>query len=519
VLIAVSAGGPAFAQKQGGILRMYTPDSPASMSIHEEATVFSQGPMMGVFNNLVMFDQHVKQNSLEAIVPDLATSWSWNEEGTELTFPLRQGVKWHDGKAFTAADVKCTWDLLIEQSSERFRVNPRKSNFKNLDRVTTNGNYEVTFHLKRSQPAFLMLIANGFAPIYPCHVPPREMRQHPVGTGPFKFAEFKPNEYIKVTRNPDYWKPGRPYLDGIEYTIIRDRSTATLAFISGKFDMTFPNNLTVPLLRDVQNQMPQAICELAPEGGVNRHLIINREVPPFDNLDLRRAMALSLDRKAFIDILSEGQGEIGGVLQPPPGGLWGMPPEVLKELPGYDPNVQNNRAQARQLMEKLGYGPDNKLKIKVSTRDLPFYRDPAVILIDQLKEVYIDGELETIDTTAYFPKIFRKDFTVGLNLQTSGPDPDPILGLFYGCGSSNNWDGYCNPEVEKLIEQQSAEADVGRRKQLVWEIERKLAEEAARPIIFYSRGGTCWQPYVKGLTIMVNSIFNGNRREDIWLDK
>jgi peptide/nickel transport system substrate-binding protein len=134
VLIAVSAGGPAFAQKQGGILRMYTPDSPASMSIHEEATVFSQGPMMGVFNNLVMFDQHVKQNSLEAIVPDLATSWSWNEEGTELTFPLRQDVKWHDGKAFTAADVKCTWDLLIEQSSERFRVNPRKSNFKNLDR-------------------------------------------------------------------------------------------------------------------------------------------------------------------------------------------------------------------------------------------------------------------------------------------------------------------------------------------------------------------------------------------------
>jgi peptide/nickel transport system substrate-binding protein len=212
-------------------------------------------------------------------------------------------------------------------------------------------------------------------------------------------------------------------------------------------------------------------------------------------------------------------GEIGGVLQPAPGGLWGMPPELLKELPGYDPDVQKNRTQARQIMQKLGYGPDNRLKVKVTTRDLPLFRDSAVILIDQLKEVYFDGELETIDTTAWFPKIRRLDFTVGFNLQGSGPDPDMILDLFYGCGSSLNWDGYCNPEVDKLIEQQSIEADQGRRKQLLWAIDRKLAEVGARPIIFYSRQGTCRQPYVKGLTVMVNSVFNGWRMEDVWLDK
>ena len=519
LLISISAGGTASAQKRGGVLRMYTPDSPASMSIHEEATVFAQGPMMGVFNNLIMFDQHVKQNSLDMIVPDLAIGWSWNEEGTALTFPLRHGVKWHDGKPFTAKDVKCTWDLLIEQSSEKLRVNPRRTTYKNLDRVTTNGDYEVTFHLKRPQPAFPMFLAGGFSPVYPCHIPPAQMRQQPVGTGPFKFGEFKPNERITVTRNPDYWKPGLPYLDSIEYTVIRNPATATLTFASGKLDMTFPYQLTVQLLKDLQRQMPQAICELVPDGGINRHVIINRDEPPFDNLDLRRAMALSLDRNAFIDILSEGQGDIGGVLQPPPAGLWGMPPEMLKELPGYDPDVQKNRTQARQLMEKNGYGPDKRLNIKVTTRDLPFYRDPAVLLIDQLKEAYFDGELETVDTTAYFPKIRRKDFTVGLNLQTSGPDPDPTLDIFFGCGSSLNWDGYCNPEVDRLIEQLSMEADRERRKQLAWTIERRLAEEVARPIIFYSRGGTCWQPYVKGLTLMVNSIYAGNRREDIWLDK
>jgi peptide/nickel transport system substrate-binding protein len=314
-------------------------------------------------------------------------------------------------------------------------------------------------------------------------------------------------------------EPDLPYLDGIEYKIIRNPATAVLVFVSGQVDMTFPYNLTIPLLKDLQNQLPQAICEITPSGGVNRHVLVNRTAPPFDNLDLRRAMALSIDRKAFIDILTEGQGDIGGVLQPPPEGLWGMPADLLKTLTGYDPDVQNNRAEARQIMQKLGYGPDHRLSIKVSTRDLPVYRDPAVILIDQLKEIYVDGELDMIDTSRYFPKIMRKEFTVGLNLQTSGPDPDPILDLFYGCGSSLNWDGYCNPQVDNLIEQQSMEADEARRKQLVWEIERMLAEDVARPIIFYERAATCWQPYVKGHTMMVNSIFNGNRREDVWLDK
>src|SRR6516162_7015744 len=99
-LAVVLSSGTAAAQKPGGILKMYSLDSPASMSIHEEITVYAEGPMMGVFNNLVMFDQHVPQNSLGSVVADLATAWSWNEDGTELTLPLRQGIKWHDGEPF-----------------------------------------------------------------------------------------------------------------------------------------------------------------------------------------------------------------------------------------------------------------------------------------------------------------------------------------------------------------------------------------------------------------------------------
>src|ERR1700758_1012595 len=201
--------------------------------------------------------------------------------------------------------------------SDKLRINPRKSWYDNVASVATKGDYEVTFHLKQPQPALLALLAPGWAPIYPCHVPARDMRSHPIGTGPFKFVEFKPNERITVARNPDYWKRGRPYLDGIEYTIIPNRTTAVLTFIAGKFDMTFPFEVSIPLLKDIKNQAPQAICELAP-GNASTNLILNRDKPPFDNPEIRRAMMLSLDRKPFIAILAEGQGDIGGGRRRPP---------------------------------------------------------------------------------------------------------------------------------------------------------------------------------------------------------
>ena len=509
----------ASAQKSGGVLKISFFDSPASMSLHEEATGAALRPAMGIFNNLVMYRQDQAQNRPDTIVADLATAWSWNEEGTALTFSLRQSVKWHDHKSFTAADVKCTWDLLLGTTSDKLRVNPRKSWYRNLEQVTTKGDYEVTFHLKRPQPAMLALLASGWSPVYPCHVPTRDMRNNPIGTGPFKFAEFKPNEVIRTVRNPDYWKPGRPYLDGIDWEIMKDNTTRNLAFIAGKSDIASPYGMTVPLLNDVVAQAPQAICELT-STNVSRNLILNRDKPPFDNAELRRAVALTLDRKAFIDIITQGKGDIGATLLPPPEGLWGMPPEMLRTLPGYDPDVGKNRAAARKIMEKLGYGSSNRLSVTVSSRNIPAYRDPAVILIDQLKEIYIDGVLEPIETANWFPKVMRKDYTVGINGTESGvDDPDQQFYENFVCGAERNYTGYCNPEVDKLIDRQSAESDVNKRKQLVWQIERRLAEEGARPIIFYPRGGTCQQPYVKGLTTMVNSIYNGYRMEDVWLDR
>ena len=512
----LALAGPGWAQKSGGILKIEHMDTPPSASIHEEATISTAVPFMSVFNNLVMFDQNVAKNSFESIVPDLATTWKWSDDGKTLAFKLRQGVKWHDGKPFTAKDVQCTFEMLL--STDKLRRNPRGAWYGNVEKVTADGDFDATFHLKARQPSLLALLSSGYTPIYPCHVPLADMRRHPIGTGPFKFVEFKMKESIKLAKNPDYWKKGRPYLDGIEFTIIPDRSTRMLAFTAGKFDMTFPTDVTVPLLKNIRKDAPQAQCTMR-DTNVSTNLIVNRDMPPFDNPKIRRALALTLDRQAYIDILTEGEGKMSGAMLPPPDGVWGLPPEILKTIAGYG-NVEKSREAGRALMREAGYGPDKRLKLKVSTRSIAPFRDPATILLDHLKQIYIDAELEIIDTAVYYNRVFKKDYTVALNLTgTAVDDPDVTFFEGYACGSLRNYNNYCDPEMTKLFEAQSQEPDQKKRLKMVWEIDRKLQEDIARPIIVQNKAAGCWQPHVKGVVLHVNSIYNGARFEDVWLDR
>ena len=315
-------------------------------------------------------------------------------------------------------------------------------------------------------------------------------------------------------------KKGLPHLDGIEFTIITNRSTAILGFISGKFDMTFPTEVSIPLLKDVKTQAPKAVCVVEPIN-VSTNIIVNsssRRRSTISTFAARwrwRSTARPSSRSC-----SKDRPISAAPCCPAPAGLWAMPKEMLETIPGYGPDINANRDEARKLMQKAGYGPDKRLAVKVATRNIPIYRDPAIILIDQIKSIYIDGELDVVDTAQWFPKVARKDYALGLNLTGNAvDDPDQSFYENYSCGSERNYTNYCNKEIEKLFDQQSAETDVAKRKKLVWEIDKKLQEDVARPIIFHGRTGSCWQPYVKGITIMVNSSYNGYRYEDVWMDK
>src|ERR1700730_972374 len=129
-------------------------------------------------------------------------------------------------------------------------------------------------------------------------------------------------------------------------------------------------------------------------------------------------------------------------MQPLPNGVWGMSADMLATLPGYDPDVAKNRAQAKQIMQGLGYGPDKRLAVTVTTRNVAAYRDPAVILIDQLKEIYIDGTLNPIDPPQWYPTVMRKDYTLAFTVTETGlDDPDQMFYENYSCGSERNYTG------------------------------------------------------------------------------
>jgi len=514
----VLAVAPATGQKSGGTLRIYNSSNPPGASPHEDTTIAVVMPFMAVYNNLVRYDPIKPRNSFDTIIPELATSWEWDATKTKLTFKLRSDVTWHDGKPFTGKDVQCTFHRLNGKEPEYLRRNPRGIWYEHLTEVTLDGDYQVTFNLSQPQPSLLAMLASGYTAVYPCHVSGRDMRVKPIGTGPFKLVEFKSNESIRLAKNRDYWKKDQPYLDAIEWRIVPSRSTRLLAFATGEFDLTQTADVTPPLFNEVKKNAPNSICAMLPTN-VTTHMLVNREKPPFDNPELRRAMLLSLDRQAFIDILALGKARLAVNMMPPPEGSWGIPIEELKKLPSYgDPIAQ--REEARKIMEKLGYTPNNKLKVKVATRDFNTFRDPAVILVDQLNKIHFDAELDVVESSVWYNRLFKKDYSVALNLAGAGiDDPDGVLKMGFACRSEANFSQYCNPEVDQLLDQQSREPDVAKRKATVWKIERILVEDVARPIIFHGIGATCWHPHFKGHVQHENSIYNNWRFEHVWLDK
>ena len=252
---------------------------------------------------------------------------------------MRQGVKWHDGKPFTSADVKCTFDMLMGKSQQKFRQNPRKTWYDQVNDVTTNGDHEASFNLKRPQPSLLALLASGYSPVYPCHVSPARCAPTRSAPGRSNSWSSRPNESIKLTRNPDYWKKGLPYLDGIEFTIIPNRSTAILAFIAGKFDMTYPTEVTIPLLKDVKTQAPNAVCVVAPTKS-RTNIIVN---PPSRRSIIWTSAARWRSRstaRPSSRSCSRARAISAAPCSPAPGGLWAMPKEMLAIIPGYGPDIK-----------------------------------------------------------------------------------------------------------------------------------------------------------------------------------
>ena len=519
-LFAVAAcafAASANAQKSGGVLKIVLRENPGSASLLEESSVYTNLPFMGVFNNLVLFDQQDKIARLESIKPDLATEWSWSADNKVVTFKLREGVKWHDGKPFTSADVQCTWNTILEKRNSNWRKNVRKEWYHNLKEVSVNGPYEVRFTLERPQPSFMSILAVGWSAVYPCHVDGRVMRQKPIGTGPYKLAEYKPGESIRLVKNADYWKKGLPYLDGIEYRIVPNQATRTLSFVTGAFDIT-SSDVTPAVEKDIKAQAPKATCETFASAG-SSHILINHLAKEMQDVRVRRAIDLALDRGVFV-ASQQGHGRIGGAMMTPPHGVWGLTPAQLDSIPAFGKDIERRRAEARKLMEEAGYGPNKKLTVTYIVRQATAAVQGASLVADQLRSIYVEGDVDAKDYTLFTGMLMKGAYTLAFHgTGNAMDDPDIILYENFMCNSPRNYTKYCNKDIEAKIHEQSATLDPKKRKELVQQIDMQLQRDNAKPTLFQTLLTQCWHPYVKGFIRGANGNYSHNRLETVWLDK
>jgi Bacterial extracellular solute-binding proteins, family 5 Middle len=205
-------------------------------------------------------------------------------------------------------------------------------------------------------------------------------------------------------------------------------------------------------------------------------------------------------------------------LMSPSFGAWGLPDKELRTLPGYRTSAQD-KAEAKRLLAAAGVTPGNPLKVDLVTRNFAIYVDLASFVVDQLKQVGVEATLRQVDTAEWFPTLARRDFQIGANL-TAGvvDDPDAYFFENYKCGSPRNYTDYCDEQVDRMIDAQSQELDRAKRVKLVWQIQRKLEADVARPMLGWRKEYFTQWPYVKNL-VPHNALYNYGRMQDVWLDK
>jgi peptide/nickel transport system substrate-binding protein len=506
--------------KPGGVLRaVLREDLPQGFAIHEAATNSVTWPAMPCYSNLVIYDQTKRLGRMDTIVGELAEKWSWQDNYRNLVLFLRRDVKWHDGQPFTSKDVKFTFDVVREASDApaKLRINPRKEWYANVDAIEAPDPYTVVFRLKRPQPSLVAMLASGYSPVIPAHVPLAEHRARCVGTGPFKFKERKRGQSVELVRNPDYFVKGRPYLDAVRYTVIVERGTRVAALQANQIDLAYPGETTLSIAEQLQKAVPtMVLTETA--SNVSENLLLNTKKPPFDDVKVRRALSFAIDRRTYTQTVHRGAAVIGASLAPKPWGVWGLLDKDLGQLPGYG-GAAPGRAQARKLLAEAGFGPSNPLKVELVTRAIAIYLDFAGFVVSDLKQVGVEATLKQIDTAQWHPMVTRREFQIGANLTGLGvDDPDANFYENYACGSPRNYGDYCNEEVGRLIDQQSQEIDAQKRLTLVWQIQKKLEEDAARPTMGWRTDRFAHYPYVKNL-ILNQVTYNCCRLQEVWLDK
>jgi len=519
-LVAVALMMSSFAakaQEAGGTLAFLVQPEPPTLASY----VSTSGPiglvMPKVYEGLFDYDNDGK------MVPMLAESYEMSADGKTVTFKLRKNVRWHDGKPFTSADVKFTILEVLK------KVHPRGPNsFREVSRIDTPDDHTAIFHLDNPAPYMMRSFSAYESPMVPMHllegqdVKSASLANNPVGTGPFKFVEWKKGQYIRLDKNEDYWQEGLPYLDRIVGRFIPDASTRTAAMENGEVMYAaynaIPNIDAVRLKeRDDIGVTTDGYSMINPMALIEFNTIEG----PFVDPAIRRAISTAIDRRFMIDTIFFGYGK------PATSALSSnfKATNLHAAMPNYPET--GDVAAANAMLDAAGYAKDaNGVRMRAVLDIIPYgedWRRAGEYLKQVMGDIGIEVELRYEDVPTWLKRVYH-NYDFEMNINYFYQLPDPVLGVHRHYGTNQirqgthfvNSSRYSNPELDALLDSGSKEPDAAKRTATYKEVQEILAQDMPVVNLFELEFLTVYNTQLKGAYGSAMGAYGSFR--EAWLD-
>jgi peptide/nickel transport system substrate-binding protein len=514
-LHAVLAPAVAQTPKKGGTLNFSIVAEPPTLDCHATTTFATIHPVAPSYNGLLKFRGDVNQKL--GIVGDLAKSWEMAADGLTWTFKLHDTVKFHDGSAMTSTDVKVSYERILNPPAGV--VSARQALHADIASIDTPDASTVVFKLKKANAS----MQNNFASPFNCIYSAKKLAENPkypetevMGTGAFKFKEYVKGATYEGVKNPDYFEAGKPHLDGYKVFIVKSNAVVP-GIQGGQFDAEFRGRS--PKERDqLVEAMKDKVTVMEGPWTTGLLIIFNTQKKPFDDVRVRRALTMAIDRWGGSAPLSKISvlRYVGGFTRT--GSDWAMPPEELEKLPGYARDIAKSREEAKKLLKEAGV---ENLKVNFVNRNIAEPYTPAgIYVVDQWKRIGIETQHQQLETKLYFDAQAQGNFDVTMEFIADYVD-DPSIQfqkLLSKAKSSAALSGHTDKIVDDLFDKQSGMVDPVERKKVVHEMERRIIDQAYGGMLYWWQRSIVNNAKIKGWEIHA-AHFTGQDLSNVWLDQ
>ena len=497
---APASQGASGQPKRGGTLVLVRQGEAASLDPHKTPAFTSARIFELVYSYLMRLDENL------GIQPDLAESVpAVSADGKTVTVKLRSGVKFHNGDPLTSADVKYTFDRILDQKNAAVA----RSFFADVTEITTPDAQTVVFALKAANAALIAYMAHPNTAIVSKKIGEANAdlskKETMIGTGPFKLIEWVPDNFMRLEANKDYYVAGQPLLDGIRINVVPDEAALAAALRTKAADMAIV--LDAKVARSLRGDSG-IVLSAKPSLSYNL-LFVNTTRKPFDNVKVRQAVAYAIDRKAIIDAVAFGEGEPAGPVAPALA-KYALP---VSSFPSYTRDV----AKAKALLAEANVGPI-EFTMLTQTSEPAYAKDVAQLVQAQLAEVGIKMKIETLEFTQWVARWLKADFDMAPGLNGGGPDPDFYLFRYFtDDGNLNFVTGYKNSKSSDAIKAARATTDEAKRKELYTTAQTELVNGVPFLWLWVGREYIATLPTTKGYTQLATGSIIYLRQT--WLDK